>query len=155
MADYVSRYDVTKRVELGDDLWVDIRTCLTGSQMRAIRKKQITYGVEKVKNDQGVEVTRSVVTNIDADLFAYETAIASIVDWNLSTDGVKWPLTPEAAKRAHYDLLDEADQDKIEDACNELNAEPTRKEDATFPGDSEGSVPARVDQASDDSQVLS
>ena len=153
--DYLSRYDETQRVELPGGFWVDVKKCLTGTQMRTIRGKQISRGIEDYKDpDTGKDMKRSVIVNIDADLYAYELAIASITDWNFESDGKKWLLSPEPAKRAHYDLLDEADQDAIEAACVELNAEPTRKEGATFPGGSGGGVSTGEDVPPDDSEVL-
>lgn len=154
MPDYLSRYDETQRVDLPGDFWVDVKKCLTGTQMRTIRGRQITRGIEDYKDDEGREMKRSVITKIDADLYAYELAIASIVDWNFETAGAKWPLNPEAVKRAHYDLLDEADQDEIEGVCIELNAEPTRKEGATFPVAGAGGVPAGEVPPPDGGEVL-
>jgi hypothetical protein len=139
MPDYLSRYDETQRVELPGGFWVDVKKCLTGTQMRTIRGKQITRGIEDYKDPDGKEMKRSVIVKIDADLYAYELAVASIVDWNFETE------------RAHYDLLDEADQDEIEGVCIELNAEPTRKEGATFPVVGQGGVPTGEDKPSDDS----
>ena len=153
MADYLTRYDETEKLEL-EGFWVELRTCLTGSQMRKIRAKQITRGVENFKDpESGDDRIRSVITGIDADVYAYELAIASITDWSFETDGKKWPLSPDTSKRAHYDLLTEADQDAIEAKCVELNAEPTKKEAARFPVEDEGGLPAGQDEASDDGEV--
>jgi hypothetical protein len=153
MPDYSSRYDQVERIELGGDFWVDVQTCLTGAQLSAIESKRITYGVEKAKNDKGVEVTRRVIVKIDAEVYEHELAIASIVDWNITDGGVKWPLSPDAVKRAHYDLFDKADKDTIEAKCVELNAEPTVEEGATFPDAGAGSVHGGEDLAPDDGQI--
>ena len=155
MPEYLTRYDETQRVELPGGFWVDIKRCITGTQKRAIRRKQITYGIEEVANPRGGPPTsRAVITHIDPDVFAYELAIVSIVDWNFESGGKKWPLSPEAAKRAHYDKLDEPDQDAIEAACTLANAEPTREEDAQFPTDGERGDAAGPLDASDVGQVL-
>jgi hypothetical protein len=154
MPEYLSKYDDTERIELDDGFWVDVKKCLTGSQMRAIRAKQITRGVESFTDPQtGADRIRSVIVNIDADLYAYELAVGSIVDWNFESKGKKWPLQPDAAKRAHYDNLTEQDQDTIEDVVVGFNAEPTKNEAAQFSDDGEGSVPAGQDDDPDDGEV--
>jgi hypothetical protein len=154
MPDYSSRYDKVQRIELGEDFWVDVKTCLTGAQRAAADAVRLIYGVEKGKDDNGGDITRRVITKIDVEAYECELAIMSIVDWNITDGGVKWPLSPESAKRAHYALLDKANKTTIEDACVELNREPTRSEGATFPGDGEGSVHTGEDEPSDDSEVL-
>ena len=155
---YTSRYQGTTRVPLTDPLWwVDVRNCLTGGEKAAIREKQITYGVEEVPNRlTGGVTTRAKIQKIDAALFLREQAIASIVDWNLTGDDDQiLPLQPVEALRASYQLLSEADMDLIEGKCNELNAEPTKEEEARFPAASNGGVSAGQDDTPDDSQVLS
>jgi hypothetical protein len=154
---YTSRYQGTTRVPLTDPLWwVEVRNCLTGGQKSAIREKQITYGVEEVPNRlTGGVTTRAKIQKIDASLFLREQAIASIVDWNLTGDDDQvLALSPIEALRASYQLLSEEDMDLLEAKCNELNAEPTKEEEARFPNGSDGSVSAEGDDASDDSQIL-
>jgi hypothetical protein len=160
MANYMTRYDQTKKVELNDGFWVEVKVCLTGTEKRRLEAMRITYGVEKVPGRMGApERTQAVITKIDPDKYLYELAIASIVDWNLpggddQAPGDKWPLSPDKALRSHYDLLDTADQDAIEAACNEDNAEPTKEDDARFLGEGERGLPAGEDEGAGDSQVL-
>lgn len=153
MPDYMTRYEDTERIEIPGGFWVDVKKCVTGTQMRKIRAKQITRGVEKYKDDTNEERVRSVIVNINADVYAYELAIASIVDWNFETAGVKWKLTPDSAKRANYDNLSEADQDLVEAKCVELNEVPSKKEAARFPVEGEGGLPGGQDQAPDIDEV--
>lgn len=154
---YTSRYSGTTKVPLSDpEWWVEVRNCLTGGQKAALRERQITYGVEEIPNRlTGGTTTRAKIQKIDAALFLREQAIASIVNWNLTGDDDQvLALQPIEALRASYQLLSEADMDLLEGKCNELNAEPTREEEARFPNDSNGSVPAGQNDAPDDSEVL-
>lgn len=158
----MTRYDETRRVELPDGFWVEIKVNLTGKKKAELERVRVQRGIEREKDPRTGEETgkvNSVVTGINTEAYYYELAIASIVDWNLpggddQDPKDKWPLEPEGAKRAHYNNLDENDKDAVETACVEGNAEPTREEDAQFPADGERGVSEREVEAPDDREVL-
>ena len=108
MASYLSRRAKIERVDLGDGFWVEVKTHLSYGESKDAKRALIHATMKMVGEDQE--------TTADIDTVEYQQAkvFAAIVAWNLTDDaGIELPLSPESARLASINLLDDADFDKI------------------------------------------
>jgi hypothetical protein len=108
VAGYTSRHSEIKRVDLGGDFWVEVKTHLTHGETKAA-KRALMQATLKVVDD-----VQETSAKIDMVEYQQAKAFAAIIAWNLTDDaGNELPLSPDDAKVASIDLLDDDDFDKI------------------------------------------
>ena len=132
MPGFLSAYDGVERIDLGRDYWVDVKKCLSHAELQ---RTQAKMGAGR----QTVVATGRQYATSDMNAFENEMIVLSVVDWNLDdADGQKWPLQPEAARRASVARLPASVAAAIFQRCNELNGPRSNREAASFPGEGVG-----------------
>jgi hypothetical protein len=136
MSGFLSLYEGTERIELGNGYWVDVRKSLSSAEWTRL---QNILGI----NRQHVDVNaRRATTNTDLGAYQAELAVLSVADWNLDeADGTTWKLEPDKVKRANIARLPSSVFIRIVQRCDELNGAPDSKEQARFPGPGGGGDP--------------
>lgn len=131
MPGFLSAYEGTERIELGRGYWVDVKRCLSSAEYTPV---EMALGSRQrpVANGKG-QVTFGEINQHEAQV---RMLLASIEDWNLDDDGVKWPLSPEAAKRASIERLPSGVRMMVYKRCDDLN-DPDEAEQARFRDDGE------------------
>jgi hypothetical protein len=148
MPGFLSAYEGTERIDLGRGYWVDVKKCLSSAEYAPV---EMALGSRQrpVANGKG-QVTFGEINQREAQI---RMLLASIEDWNLDDDGVKWPLSPEKAKRESIERLPSGVRMQIYKKCDDLNGPPDEEEQARFPdagelGDPDGDAgagdPARL-----------
>lgn len=128
MPGFLSAYDGTERIDLGRGYWVDVKRCLSHSELQQAQAKM---GAGR----QTVEASGRQYATIDMNAFENELMVLSIVDWNVDDeDGTVWPLAPEAVRRRSVARLPGPIAAQIFARCNELNGPQSNREAAQFPG---------------------
>jgi hypothetical protein len=84
---FLSKYKETKKVDLGDGFYVDVKKYLTARERTAAEKKLINASMVTEKGKQG-----NLITQVDAGEYRLELANQAIADWNL-TDEMDMPLS--------------------------------------------------------------
>lgn len=112
-------YGGTERVNIGHSYWIEIRTCLPHTAVKAAdRKLHQVRGVADEKGKMQTVITPDLEASRDEKLFH------SIVAWNLDEqDGSIWALAPDSAKRRNIDRLPDLVCRKILRRIDELNAD--------------------------------
>lgn len=152
---YTSRWTETRKLDLGDGWWVEIKKGLPGGEIEDLRRKLVS--VAPGTNDKGALVAR--VVDVDPVTFLRERAVHSLVAWNITGDDeALLPLDPEDPEhpltRASYRLLDTEHRDLIENAIAEENT-VSKEDEARFPDDGAGSPDGGEEQAPPDPEVQS
>lgn len=131
---FLSAYSGTRKIDLGDGYWVEIKECLS-----IVEKQRADKALSS-----GPVFDQSGRGSAQMDLPAYQNEMLchSIVAWNLDEDDrTIWPLTPEPVKRKNIARLPGPVFDQIVAVVDELNGPKPAKERAQFPEPSLGSDP--------------
>jgi aminoglycoside N3'-acetyltransferase len=108
LAGYLSRHNEIKRVDLGGDFWVEVKTHLSHGETKAAKRALMKAHLTMV--DDKSETT----AEIDMVEYQQAKAFAAIVAWNLTDDnGNQLPLAPDYAKLASIDQMDDDDFDLV------------------------------------------
>jgi hypothetical protein len=109
MAGYLSRQkNSIVKVDLGDNFWVEVKTHLSHGETKAANRALMQATLRVVDDEQETSA------KIDIPEYQQAKAFAAIVAWNLTDDeGNSLPLTPDEAKAASIDLIEDEDFAKI------------------------------------------
>jgi hypothetical protein len=144
MPGFLSAYEGTERIELGRGYWVDVKKCLSSAEYTPV---EMALGSKQrpVANGKG-QVTFGEINQHEAQI---RMLLASIDDWNINDgdEGTKWPLAPEAAKRASIERLPAGVRMQVYQKCDGLNGPPDEAEQVRFPEQAVGGDPDGVDAA--------
>lgn len=138
---FLSAYSGTRRVDIGDGYWIDVKECL--SVVEKHRAEKALGG-----SNPTFDMNGNGSAKLDTAAFAVEMVAASITGWNLDEDdGAVWPLAPDSVKRANIARLPASVFDTVFAAVNEANGPRERGEQVRFPepsvsGDSNGHLGA-------------
>ena len=108
MANYLSRHNAPVKVDLGDGFWVEVKTHLSHGETKAAKKALMKATLRMVDDEQE--------TSAEIDMVEYQQAkaFAAIIAWNLTDDnGEVLPLTPDEARLASIDKMEDEDFDKV------------------------------------------
>lgn len=131
---FLSAYSGTRRIDIGNGYWVEIKECLSIVEKQRA-EKALSSGPVFDQSGRGS-------AQMDMPAFHTEMVVASVVGWNLDEDdGTVWPLTPEPVKRKNVARLPAPVFDRIFEAVNELNGPQPAKERAQFPEPGVGGDP--------------
>lgn len=159
---FLSAWEQTERVDVSDlagDLegtwWIDVKKCLTHAEADAVQRRlmaaTVKMGNPSSKGD--VPVMTSLSVDAVADHQAYLVA-RSIVGWNLTdANGDILPFAPFESLEHSLSLLPSPVYDRVAGVVVAANTE-TPREAGQFPVSGERSDSSRVDESSDDSEVL-
>jgi hypothetical protein len=132
MPGFLSAYEGTERIDLGDGYWVDVKKCLSSAEYAPV---ELALGARQQVNVNGGRQ----FAQIDTRAARIELVVASIVAWNVDDeDGTVWPLTPEKVKRANVERLPHPVREVIWKRCDDLNGPEKPADRARFP-DPDGS----------------
>lgn len=150
MPGFLSHYDGTERIDLGDGYWVDVKKCLSHTELQFA---QAMMGAGR----QNVDLSGRQFATIDMNAFETELIVQSLVDWNIDDpDGTIWPLDAGHDRRRPGDLnpypqgcprrqsvarLPAPVTAVIFARCNELNGPLSKTEQARFPDPDGGGDP--------------
>lgn len=130
MPGFLSAYEGTERIPIPDGrgYWVDVKKCLSSAEYAPV---EMALGSRQhpVANGKG-QVTFGQIDQRESQI---RMLLASIDDWNLDDDGVKWALSPEAAKRKSIERLPAGIRMMIYARCDDLNGPPGEDEQVRFP----------------------
>jgi hypothetical protein len=140
---FLSAYEGTQRIDLGDGYWVDVKKCIS-----IVEKQRAEQTL--VANPTISPTTGHGSAKLDTTGFADVLMEASIVAWNLDDDdGTVWPLSPAQKKRDSIHRLPAPVYDQIYQVVDELNGPGSQADRQRFPGagvggDLDGSAGAPV-----------
>jgi hypothetical protein len=147
MGGFLSAYSGTRKVDLGDGYWVEIKECLSVVEKQRA-EKALSSGPVFDQNGRGT-------AQMDMPAFHTEMVVASVVAWNLDEeDGSIWALSPEPVKRKNIARLPAPVFDQVFQAVNELNGPQSAKERAQFPEPGVGGDPDGNRGAAEPGDVL-
>ena len=131
---FLSAYSGTRRIDVGNGYWVEVKECLSITEKQRAEKALTT--------DPTVDMTGRGSAKLDMPAFHTEMLVHSIINWNLDEDdGTVWPLTPEPVKRKSIARLPAPVFDLIFEAVNDLNGPKPARERAQFPEPGQRSDP--------------
>jgi hypothetical protein len=159
MPGFLSAYEGTETVDLGDGWWVKVKKCLSSTELGWA---QSAMGADKQRVDGN-----SQYADLNVQAFQRELIVQSLDSWNLTdADDVLLPLDagpvpvrhgqnpypPNCPRRASVGRLPAPVFEQVYDKCNEQNGTRGTDEAARFPdepvggdpdgGDGTGSAPA-------------
>jgi hypothetical protein len=127
MPGFLSAYEGTERIELGRGYWVDVKRCLSSAEYAPV---EMALGSRQRPTADGKgQVTFGEINQRESQI---RMLLASITDWNLDDDGVKWPLSPERAKRESIERLPAGVRMQVYKKCDDLNGPPDEAEQVRF-----------------------
>lgn len=136
MPGFLSAYEGTQRIDLGRGYWIDVKKCLSSAEYAPV---EFALGSRQHVSANGNGKVQ--FSDIDQREAQIRMLIASIDDWNLDDDGVKWPLADAKAKRASIERLPVAIRMQVYKVCDALNGPPEEDEQARFPDGAERGDP--------------
>jgi hypothetical protein len=128
---FLSKYTGTKRIDLGDGFYVEVRKFLSAEQQGLVEQALTQPKIQVVGDGKG-KLKQEMVAAMDYAAMRIETIAQALVSWNL-TDEDDSPLAfePEAALRASLRKLPGS---VIRKVAEEIGTEPEDEEErATFP----------------------
>lgn len=150
MPGFLSAYEGTERIDLGDGYWVDVKKSLSSKEYAPVENALGgTQRIDLTAGQNGSKPSGRQSAVIDVRTGRTELVVASLVAWNLDdADGSVWPLDPDkppykpgCGRRQSVDRLPESVFDRIWQRCDAMNGQPDPQEAATFPDPAERGDP--------------
>lgn len=96
---FLSRYQATERVDLGDGFYVVVRQYLTSEQSGEAQRRLMRMNIEETKTEDG-KATPMMRSEMDTPGFQRERAVQAVVEWNLTDENDQLlPFEPVEALR--------------------------------------------------------
>lgn len=128
---FLSQYNGTEEVDLGDGYWVQVKKYLTAAQSAEAEHKLIQSRMSVDPSDK--EAKALMETSMDTAAFGLEQAAQAVVKWNLTDeDNMTLPFSTVEERRLSIARLPAFVIQKIIGAVDQTGGEKKPEDKATF-----------------------